>query len=170
MPNTLDPETLLIRRQEAEAAKKRHPPLQRWPSSPHATALRVRVPPPPPSPGPSTPPPLRLPGTLSASRLKITTILNAAELLAINAPDGKPRITLRIRLPERTMTAEVAAKSLRKAQTAIRETGADNIALVLQGRLIAGDVIAEAGLSAQPKTPKPTQARHHGDDGACLGS
>jgi hypothetical protein len=37
---------------------------------------------------------------------------------------------------------------LRKAQTAIRETGADNIALVLQGQLVAGDVIAEAGLSA----------------------
>ena len=51
------------------------------------------------------------------------------------------------------MTAEIAAKSLRKAQTAIREAGADNLALVLQGRL-TGDTIAEAGLSAQPKTPK----------------
>jgi hypothetical protein len=34
---------------------------------------------------------------------------------------------LRIRLPDRTITAEIAAKSLRKAQTAIREAGADNI-------------------------------------------
>jgi hypothetical protein len=48
-------------------------------------------------------------------------------------PEGKPRITLRIRLPYCTVTAEIAAKSLRKAQTAIREAGADNIALVLQG-------------------------------------
>jgi hypothetical protein len=63
---------------------------------------------------------------------------------------------LRIRLPERTITAEVAAKSLRKAQTAIRDTRADNIALVLQGHLVAGDVIAEAGLSAQPRATKPT--------------
>jgi hypothetical protein len=61
---------------------------------------------------------------------------------------------LRIRLPDRTVTAEIATKSLRKAQTAIRDAGADNIALLLQGRLVAGDVIAEAGLSAQPKTPK----------------
>ena len=74
-----------------------------------------------------------------------------AELLAITAPNGKPRITLRIRLPDRTITAEIAAKSLRKAQTAIRETGADNIALVLQGHLVAGDRVAEAGLAAQPK-------------------
>jgi hypothetical protein len=88
------------------------------------------------------------PGTLTAQRLKVTAVLDATELLSINAPDGKPRITLRIRLPERTLTADIASKSLRKAQTAIRDAGADNLALVLQGRLIAGDVIAEAGLSA----------------------
>ena len=63
---------------------------------------------------------------------------------------------MRIRLPHRTITAEIAAKSLRKAQTAIREAGADNIALVLQGHLAVGDAIAEAGLAAQPKT-KPTR-------------
>ena len=50
------------------------------------------------------------------------------------------------------MTAEIAAKSLLKAQTAIREAGADNM---LQGRLVAGDRVAEAGLSAQPKAAKP---------------
>jgi hypothetical protein len=35
------------------------------------------------------------------------------------------------------VTAEIAAKSLCKAQTAIREAGADNLALVLQSRLLA---------------------------------
>ena len=91
------------------------------------------------------------PGTLTAARLKVTTILNTDELNAVSPPNGKPRITLRIRLPDRTLTAEIASKSLRKAQTAIRDVGADNIVLLLQGHLIAGDVIAEAGLSAQPK-------------------
>jgi hypothetical protein len=101
------------------------------------------------------------PGTLTAGRLKVTLVLNATELLGITAPEGKPGVVLRIRLPERTLTADIAAKSLRKAQTAIRDIGADNIALVLQGRLTAGDVIAEAGLRAQPKakpTPTPTSA------------
>jgi hypothetical protein len=55
-----------------------------------------------------TPPPR--PGTLTASRLKVTAMVNAAGLAAITAPEGKPRITLRIRLPDRTITAEVAAK------------------------------------------------------------
>ena len=91
------------------------------------------------------------PGMPTAQRLKVTTTLNAAELLAIPAPEGRPRLTLRIRLPDRTITAEIAAKSLRKAQTAIREADADNIALVLQGRFIAGDRAAEAGLSALPE-------------------
>jgi predicted O-methyltransferase YrrM len=56
------------------------------------------------------------------------------------------------------VTAEIAAKSLRRAQRAIREAGTDNIVPLLQGRLAAGDVIAEAGLSAQPKAAKPRQA------------
>lgn len=155
-----DPETLLIRREEDEADRKRRPLLRRWPSSPRAPAPRVRVPPPPLRlPGLEKSPPLRLPGTLSAKRLKVTLALDATELLAIAAPEGKPRITLRIRLPDRTVTAEIASKSLRKAQTAIREAGADSIALVLQGRLVARDVIAEAGLSAQPKAAKPAQQR-----------
>jgi hypothetical protein len=113
------------------------------------------------------PPP---PGTLTVRRLKVTLVLNAAELLAIAAPNGKPRVTLRIRLPDRALTAEIATKSLRKAQAAIRQTGADNIALVLQGHLVAGDRVAEAGLSALPKvhqkaeSPSPQATKNN--DGA----
>jgi hypothetical protein len=55
--------------------------------------------------------------------------------------------------------AEIAAKSLRRAHAAIREAGADNIALVLQGHLII-DAIVEAGLAAQPKTAKPAAMTH----------
>jgi hypothetical protein len=45
-----------------------------------------------PRPGRLTPPPR--PGTLTAQRLKVTTVLDATELLAVTAPEGKPRITL----------------------------------------------------------------------------
>ena len=92
--------------------------------------------------------------TLTAQRLKVTLVLDADELRAVPAPDGKPRVILRIRLPDRKLSADIAAKSLRKAQAAIREAGADAIALVLQDCLVEGDVIAEAGLSAQPKAAK----------------
>jgi hypothetical protein len=98
------------------------------------------------------------PGALTATRLKVTCVLNTAELLAVPAPDGVSRVNLHIQLPDRTVTADIATKSLRKAQVAVRELGADNVALLLQGRLVAGDVIDEAGLSAQPKAPKPQPA------------
>jgi hypothetical protein len=130
MRNHHTPETLLIRRQEGEAARKRRPPPL-WPSSPPAAAPRMRVPPPSPPPlvpGREKAPPLRLPGTLTAARLKVTTTLDAAELLAVSAPNGQPRVTLCIHLPDRTVTA----KPLRRAQRAIRETGTDKVALVLQ--------------------------------------
>jgi hypothetical protein len=94
---------------------------------------------------------------LTGKRLKITVVLNPPELLAVAAPEGMPRINLKVNLPDRIVTADLAAKSVRKAQTAIREAGANNIALVLQGHLIAGDVIAEAGLAAQSKAPKSPQ-------------
>jgi hypothetical protein len=89
--------------------------------------------------------------TLTAKRLKVTLVLNPDELAAVPVKDGKPRARLRIRLPDRKLTADIATKSLRKAQAAIREAGGDAIALVLQGCLLADDTIAEAGLSAQPK-------------------
>jgi hypothetical protein len=69
---------------------------------------------------------------------------------------------LRVRLPDRKRTGDIAAKSFRKAQAAIREAGADNVALILQGCLAEGDVIAEAGLRAQPKV-KDTPEADKGD-------
>jgi hypothetical protein len=56
------------------------------------------------------------PRTLTASRLRVPTTLDPAELPAIAAPEGKPRVGLRIRLPDRTVTAEIAAKSLQQSE------------------------------------------------------
>jgi hypothetical protein len=53
------------------------------------------------------------------------------------------------------LAAVLNPKSLRKAVSTIREHGIENVAVVLQCKLEAGDVLAEAGLAAQIKTPKP---------------
>jgi hypothetical protein len=45
---------------------------------------------------------------------------------------------------------------LRKTVATIREHGPDQVAVVLQGKLAAGDVIEEGAITAQVKTPKPT--------------
>jgi hypothetical protein len=86
--------------------------------------------------------------------LKVVAILNAAELLDLTVPDGKPRFVLTVRLPDGAVTADLAAKSVRRAIAAVREHGPENVAAIVQGRL-SGNSIAEAGLSVQPKGPKP---------------
>jgi hypothetical protein len=53
---------------------------------------------------------------LTPSRLRVPTTLDTA-LPAITAPEGTPRVGLRIRLSDRAVTAGIAAKSLRRVLT-----------------------------------------------------
>ena len=45
-------------------------------------------------------------------------------------------------------------KTLRRVLKTISEHGPEKVAVILQGKLEAGDVVAEAGITAQPKPPK----------------
>jgi hypothetical protein len=96
--------------------------------------------------------------TVAAKALKCTLVLQPADLADLVVPDGAPRVVLTVRLPDRTVTTEIAAKSVRHAIAAIRENGPDGIACVLQGRLAVGDLLLDAGLTAQIKAPKPQPA------------
>ncbi len=94
--------------------------------------------------------------TLTTRALKCTVLLDPAELEGLALVDGTPRVQLSIRTADgRTVTAEVVAKAVRKAKAVIAEHGTAGVAALLQGKLSQGDVLAEAGLVAQPKAPKP---------------
>jgi hypothetical protein len=96
--------------------------------------------------------------TLTAQKLKATVVLDGRQLLGIKAPHGDgTRVRLSIDVAGRTLTGNIAAKSLRKAQATIRELGAEHVVVMLQGNLVA-DTIAVAGLAVQPKTPKAVKA------------
>jgi hypothetical protein len=92
---------------------------------------------------------------LTAKSLKVTLVLNPPEVAAVAVPAGA-RIVLAIDVDGRRLTADIACKSLRKAQGMIAEHGADAVAAILQGKL-KGDVVTEAGLVVQPKIPKPVE-------------
>ena len=93
---------------------------------------------------------------LAARALKATLVLNTAEIAALpDPPNGVPRATLKIEVDGRTVAADVNAKALRKAKAVITQHGVDNVSIILQGKLAAGDVLADAGLVAQPKLAKP---------------
>jgi hypothetical protein len=68
----------------------------------------------------------------------------------IVAPDGKPRVVIDIQLPDRRVTVDLNAKSVRKVLATIGEHGPDGVAVILQGKLV-GDSTTEAGIVAQPK-------------------
>jgi hypothetical protein len=87
---------------------------------------------------------------LSARALKVTVVLDPAEVAQIVAPDGKPRVAIAIRLPDRRVSADLHAKSVRRALATIAEHGPDGVSVVVQGKLV-GDTIEEAGIMAQPK-------------------
>jgi hypothetical protein len=88
---------------------------------------------------------------LNARALKCTIVLDPAEVAQIVVPDGKPRVVIGIRLPDRRVSVDLNAKAL----AAISEYGPDGVAVVIQGKL-AGDDIIEAGIVAQPKVRPQT--------------
>jgi hypothetical protein len=97
---------------------------------------------------------------IQAKSLKITVVLDAASLLTVACPEGgSARTVLNIRTPDRSVSADIASKAIRKAQAMLDEHGTDAVVCLIQGRLAAGDRIAEAGLVAQVKAPKvPAEA------------
>jgi hypothetical protein len=95
------------------------------------------------------------PGVLIAKAVKTTIVLQPADVLAIPVRDGQSHVQVTIRSAARTLRAQLNAKGVRRAQAAIREGGLDGVAVVLQAKLTAGDLLEEAGLSAQPKGPRP---------------
>jgi hypothetical protein len=94
---------------------------------------------------------------LNARALKCTIVLDPVEAAHIVAADGKPRVVIDIRLPDRRVSVDLNAKSVRKAVAAISEHGPDGVAVVIQGKLV-GDVLTEAGIVAQPKVRPQTEA------------
>jgi hypothetical protein len=55
-----------------------------------------------------------------------------------------PRVVIEIRLPDRRLTADLAAKSLRRALATIGEHGPHGVAAIVQGKLV-GDTITARG-------------------------
>ena len=89
--------------------------------------------------------------SVSVNAFKVTVMLNPEQLTPV--PDGK-EVMLAVTTAEGlTATAKLNAKSYRKAINAIKEHGADKVAVLLQGRQVRAGTILDAGISAQLKKP-----------------
>jgi hypothetical protein len=98
--------------------------------------------------------------TTTARKLKVTMMIDAAPFAALRAiPDSAPsRTELIVAVAGRTVTADIATKSVRKAVKTLTENGADKVVLIIQGVLSSNDRIEDAGISAQIKAPAEPQA------------
>jgi hypothetical protein len=67
--------------------------------------------------------------SLTARSLKCTIVLGPREIADIGDV-GTPRVVLHVAVDGRNVTADIAAKSLRKAQATISEHGADGVAVI----------------------------------------
>ena len=91
----------------------------------------------------------------TARALKTTLVLDAASFAGLQVPNGQPKVAIEVEVAGRSVTASVNAKSVRKAAATIAEHGPDMVAVILQGALATDNTLADAGLVAQVKQPKP---------------
>ncbi len=100
----------------------------------------------------------------NAKKLKVTLVLESAPFVQMGVPpDNAPsRTTVSVNVSGRSVTADIATKSVRKAVKQLLEHGAQNVTLMLQGALAANNSLEEAGLvaqvKAQPAVGPPQQA------------
>jgi len=98
--------------------------------------------------------PKRNGATFSARSIKATLVLDPEQLVAFVPPTGD-RVQIPIEAGGRRLSVSLKAKSLRKAIATATELGADNVAVILQGKLEQNNTLADAGLSVQPKGARP---------------
>jgi hypothetical protein len=91
----------------------------------------------------------------TARSLKTTLVFNAVSFAGLQVPNGQPKFGIEVEVGDRKVTVSVNAKSVRKAAATVAEHGPDMVAVILQGSLATDNTLADAGLVAQVKQPKP---------------
>lgn len=76
---------------------------------------------------------------LAAKTIKVTVVLDAAAVARITVPNGASHMPFAVSAAGRRLTGQFNAKTLRKAVTMVAEHGAENVAVIVQDKLAAGD-------------------------------
>jgi hypothetical protein len=108
--------------------------------------------------------------TLTARSIKITIVLDAVETLGVlqqATAIADARVPFTIDVEGRRLHCTFAAKSVRKALATLQHNGPENVAVLVQGRLLRNDEIGEAGLVAQLRAPKPEPVVTAAETAAC---
>jgi hypothetical protein len=63
--------------------------------------------------------------TATSRKLKVSLVLDAAPFIGLAVPDGAPRVAVNVAVGGRTISASIAAKSLRRVCKTLQESGPD---------------------------------------------
>jgi hypothetical protein len=99
--------------------------------------------------------------SVTARSIKTVMVLDPAATLAALRPFqaiNTERALMEITVEGRRLRASLSTKSVRKVINIVKEHGVEHVTVLIQGRLMRDDEIAEAGLTAQPKIAKPAAA------------
>jgi hypothetical protein len=91
---------------------------------------------------------------LAAKSIKVTLVIDPAQLRGVSVPNGATQVPFVIDAGGRKVRGRFNAKTLRRSAAVVAELGAASLAVIIQGRLGAGDQIEDAGIAAQPKAPR----------------
>jgi hypothetical protein len=89
---------------------------------------------------------------IAVKAIKVTVVLNPQMLQP--APAGADVVLEVATEGGMAARARLNPKAYRKALDAIRQHGPDNVAVILQGRMVRPGEMIDAGIAAQPKPPK----------------
>jgi hypothetical protein len=98
------------------------------------------------------------PGVLTTRSLKVTCVVDPASVAALQAPAGQSHVQTTLDVGGRRFQVRFNAKSVRRVQHGLSVSAPETLVVMVQGRLGVGDVIEDAGITAQVKASKPAQA------------
>jgi hypothetical protein len=96
--------------------------------------------------------------TVNAAGLDVVAVLDPAEVLALMVADGAVRVEVHVKMPRRSLPADLAAPSVRRAIATVREHGLDRCLVTIRGRYDGGDQLTDCSISAQAKAPNAAPA------------
>jgi|SRR6516162_8338498 hypothetical protein len=99
--------------------------------------------------------------TLSARASKVTLVLDALEVFDVlkqTVALAATRVPFAIDVDGWRLRTDFPAKSVRRTLATLHHHGVENVAVIIQGKLMRDGTIEEGGLVAQVKASKPEPA------------
>jgi hypothetical protein len=88
---------------------------------------------------------------LSAKSIKVVLAIDARQLLGVSVANGVAQVPFIVAVAGRHIKGKLNAKTLSRAVGMVTASGGEDVGVIIQGRLVAGEQLEDAGISAQPR-------------------